>query len=204
MIDVHTHILPRVDDGLKDESEVFKVLEKYKEHGIDTVIFTPHINHPTIKTDISKIKSTYENLEPKFKELGIKTFLGSEFYLTPKIDNFIPIRDYFLLVELPKETFPLYLLDKIFELQLEGYEIILAHVERYKWLIDNIPLIERLKAMDVYFQMNLESLESDRFFIKNGLVEFIGTDYHGDGEPDFSLFEKYRDIVEKGKRILGL
>ena len=90
----------------------------------------------------------------------------------------------------------MYLLDKIFELQLEGYEIILAHVERYKWLKDNERLIDRLKTMNVYFQINLEYVEKDNYFIPNNLIEFIATDYHGDERKpmDFSLFEKYKEI----------
>lgn len=206
MFDMHCHILPGVDDGLKTIEEATEVLKEYKKHNIDTVFFTPHINHPVVKTDIAKIKEKYELTKDKAQKIGINTYLGSELYLRQKNPEFIPLKDYFVLIELPTQVYPLYLLDKIFELQLEGYEIILAHVERYDWLKDNEALIDRLKIMNVYFQMNLEYVEKDNYFISNNLIEFIATDYHGEKrEPiDFSLFEKYKDIMEKGKKILKI
>ncbi|NUU99633.1 hypothetical protein XO12_05810 [Marinitoga sp. 1154] len=206
MFDIHNHILP-VDDGLKTIEEAIETLKEYKENGIETVFFTPHINHPTVKTDIEKIKESYEKLQPYCEEIGIKTNLASELYLQPnKNMGFIPLKDYFILIELPTKIYPMYLIDKIFDLQLEGYEIILAHVERYQWLQDNEKLIEKLKTMNVYFQMNLEYLEKDKYYLKNDLIDFIATDYHGKkrGPIDFSLFKKYENIIEKGKKILKL
>ncbi|MBM7560340.1 protein-tyrosine phosphatase [Marinitoga litoralis] len=206
MFDMHNHILPDVDDGLKTIDEAIEILREYKKNNINTVFFTPHINHPTIKTDIAKIKETYEVLEKKAKEIGIKTYLSSELYLQPKNSEFIPLKDYFVLIELPTTIYPMYLLDKIFDLQLEGYEIILAHVERYQWLQNNESLIKKLKRMNVYFQMNLEYIEKDKYYLKNDLIDFIATDYHGKkrGPINFSLFEKYNDIMEKGKKILKI
>lgn len=205
MLDVHTHILPGVDDGIESEEEALSVIQEYKNNGVEKIVFTPHLNHPTVKTDIEKIYNTYERLKPKFEEIGVKTYLGSEIYLTPKVDKLIPINERFLLLELPTESYPIYLLDKIFELQLEGYDIILAHVERYRWLKDNEPVIDRLKTMNVYFQMNFESIKNDNYYLKNSLVEFLATDYHRNrNNLDFSLFEKYREIIEKELEILKL
>jgi len=56
--------------------------------------------------------------------------------------------------------YPLYLFDQIFELQLSGYDVILAHVERYQWLSENRYVIDKLKDMNVYFQMNINTLDS--------------------------------------------
>ena len=169
------------------------------------MFFTPHVNHPTVKTDINKIKEVYESLKEEFEKLSIKTYLGSEIYLKPKIDGFIPIKDKFLLVELPTDTYPIYLIDTIFELQLEGYEIILAHVERYKWLENNTLLIDRLKVMNVYFQVNIESLNKNNYYLKNSLIDFLATDCHGNrSKIDYSVFEEYKEIFEKGRKILKI
>ncbi|WGS66041.1 CpsB/CapC family capsule biosynthesis tyrosine phosphatase [Marinitoga aeolica] len=205
--DIHNHILFGVDDGLKTIEESIETLENYKKNNITTVFFTPHVNHPTVKTDIGKIKEHYEILKEKAIEIGITTYLGSELYLGPnQNNNFIPLKDYFVLIELPTTIYPVYLLDTIFDLQLEGYEIILAHVERYQWLKDNEALIDKLKRMNVYFQMNLEYIENDNYFIPNELIDFIATDYHGKKRKpiDFSLFKKYEYIMEKGKKILKI
>lgn len=203
--DIHNHLLPGVDDGVKESEKSIEILNEFKNNGIDTVFFTPHVNHPTVKTDFNKIKDTYNSLKDDFEKLSIKTYLGSEIYLKPKINDFIPLKDNFLLIELPTDVFPMYLIDKIFEFQLEGYEIILAHVERYKWLWENLSLIDRLKVMNVYFQVNVESVNKDNYYLKNDLVDFIATDYHGSrGKIDFSVFEKYKDIFEKGRKILKI
>ncbi|WP_165974008.1 CpsB/CapC family capsule biosynthesis tyrosine phosphatase [Marinitoga lauensis] len=206
MFDIHNHILYGVDDGIETIEESVEILKEYKNHGIDTVFFTPHVNHPTVKTDIETIKKHYEILKEKAEEIGITTYLGSELYLQPQNKEFIPIKDYFVLIELPTTIYPVYLLDKIFDLQLEGYEVILAHVERYQWLQSNKSLISKLRRMNVYFQMNLEYINDDKYYLKNNLIDFIATDYHGKKRKpiDFSLFEKYKDIVEKGKKILKI
>ncbi|QTA38449.1 hypothetical protein JYK00_02690 [Thermosipho ferrireducens] len=206
MFDIHNHLLPGVDDGVKNFDESIKFLETFKKNGITTVFFTPHLNHPSVKTNVAKIKENYEKIKIHCEEFGIKSFLGSEIYLTPDVKEFIPIKDYFLLVELPTDIYPVYLLDKLFDLQLEGYEIILAHVERYKWLEGNGLLVDRLKHMNVYFQVNLEALNGSNYFLKRDLVDFIATDFHGEKRSsiDFSLFRKYNDIIEKGKSILKL
>ena len=205
--DIHTHLLPGVDDGVDDASKTIEILSDYKKHGIDTIFFTPHVNHATVKTDINKIKEVYESFKEEFEKLSIKTYLGSEIYLKPKIDGFIPIKDKFLLVELPTDTYPIYLIDTIFELQLEGYEIILAHVERYKWLENNTLLIDRLKVMNVYFQVNIESLNKNNYYLKNSLIDFLAPDCHGNGyrsKIDYSVFEEYKEIFERGRKILKI
>ncbi|AEX85626.1 capsular polysaccharide biosynthesis protein [Marinitoga piezophila KA3] len=206
-LDVHNHILFGVDDGIKTIEESIETLKKYKENGIDTIFLTPHVEHPTVKTDINKIKENFEILKDATKDLNINLFLGSELYLqTNKKQQFIPLKDWFILIELPTTLYPMYLLDRIFDLQLEGYEVILAHVERYPWLLDNEKLIDKLKTMNVYFQMNLESLHEKNYYIKNDLIDFIATDYHGKKRKplDLSLFKKFDYIVEKSKKILKL
>ena len=209
-IDIHNHLLPGVDDGVDSIEETIKELKKYRENNILYTIFTPHINNPSVETDIEKIKKTYNNLKDMIeKETGTKTFLASELYLTPNYKEFIPFNDIFCLIEFPTQTFPVYALDSIFNLQLDGYEIILAHVERYKWLYENKDLAHRMKEMNVYFQVNLEGLTSEeaKYYLKNNMVEFLATDNHGSSnrsEVDLSLFDKYSNITTKALGILGI
>lgn len=206
MIDIHNHVLFDVDDGVKTLEESIKILKEYNSHGIKYVVLTPHVNHPTIKTDTSVISNHYASLTEASKNIGVNIFLGCELYLTPRADKFIPILDRFLLVELDTLTYPLYLFDKIFDLQLEGYEIILAHVERYQWLKENRRVLKKLKDMNVYFQMNINSTKEDNFFLKEGLIEFIATDYHGSERStiNWEMFKKYQDLIEKSMKILKI
>lgn len=206
MYDIHNHILFGVDDGVETLEESIEILEDYKRHGIDFVVFTPHVNHPTVKSDIQKIKQHFQILKEECNRIGIRCELGSELYLKPKFQDFIPILDRFVLVELDTLNYPLYLFDQIFELQLEGYDVILAHVERYSWLENNRHVVRKLKEMNVYFQMNISALDKKNYFIKNDYVDFIATDYHGvkRGKLDWERLKDYKSLIEKGHRILRL
>jgi protein-tyrosine phosphatase len=207
MTDLHCHLLPSVDDGVQTEEESLKILKEYKANGIDTVVFTPHINHPTVKTDIETIKEKYKLFKPKAEALGIKTYLGSELYLQPNKKDFIPLFNTFALIEMPTDTFPVYFMNTVFDLQLDAYEIIIAHVERYKWLLEKPEMIAKLKDMGVYFQVNLNALENKQaeYYRKNNLIDFISTDNHGSKrkQTDLSAYKKYPEIIEKMKKILS-
>ncbi|MCD6551865.1 CpsB/CapC family capsule biosynthesis tyrosine phosphatase [Thermotoga sp.] len=204
MLDVHTHVLFGVDDGVETLEESLDVLKEYKENGMEYIVLTPHINHPAIKSDLKAIKERFTILATESKKFGVELFLGSEVYLTPDVKEFIPINDKFVVIELNTLTYPMYLYDKIFDIQLDGYDVILAHVERYEWLRKNKRVLKKLKDMNVYFQMNIESLEDDKFFTKNGYVDLVGTDYHGrkKGTIDWRLVKKYWDLFENSAKII--
>ncbi len=207
MIDIHTHILYNVDDGIETLEESLEMLKKYKDSGVRYIIATPHIGHPKIKTDIDVIQQNFEILRLEAEKFGVKLFLGSELYLLPgRNRKYIPILDRFVLVEFDTLNFPLYLFNEIFELQLSGYDVILAHVERYEWLNRNDKVIDKLKSMNVYFQMNFESIENDKYFLKNGYIDFLATDNHGKkrSEIDWSVFKKYNSFFENTLKIMKL
>ncbi|WP_448522502.1 CpsB/CapC family capsule biosynthesis tyrosine phosphatase [Pseudothermotoga sp.] len=206
MIDVHNHILFGADDGIRTFEEAVQALREFQKNGLEFIVFTPHLGHPGIESNLETIRRNYEALNEECKKMKIACALGSEVYLAPRTQNIIPILDRFVLVESDSVNYPMYLLDKIFELQLNGYDVILAHVERYSWLRQNERVLNKLKDMNVYFQVNVNSLDSKNFFLKNGYVDFIATDYHGDDREriNWDNFRKYRDLVEKGRKILGV
>lgn len=206
MIDIHNHVLFAVDDGSESLEESIEMLREYKRNGVEVVVFTPHVNHPMFKNDVETIKKNYDILNEECKKMGIYALLGSEVYLTPNIKDVIPINDRFVLVEVNVSTYPMYLYDKIFDLQLEGYDIILAHVERYAWLKSDAGILKKLKDMNVYFQMNVNSVKDDKFFLKNGYIDFLATDYHGKkrGAVDWEVFKTHKEMFEKTVKMLGL
>ncbi len=209
-IDIHNHLLPGVDDGIRKIEDTILELKLYKKHGINHVIFTPHINNPSVNTSVEKIRNTYDSLKNLIEsETGLITYLASELYLVPNYKEFIPFNDSFVLIEFPTRVYPIYALDAIFNIQLEGYEVILVHVERYRWLFENKKLIQRMKEMNVYFQVNFEGVDTEegRFYLGNNLVDFLATDNHGKDnrkEVDLSLFSRYSKITTKAFELLGL
>jgi len=208
MIDIHTHLLPGVDDGVKSKEETIILLENYKKNGFEHVFLTPHVNEPFVKTDIEHIKKTFDSLKKEFDNTGVKTYLASELYLKPNPKGYIPILDRFILIELPVDTYPHYVLDEIFELQLEGYDIILAHVERYVWLYKNQKMQEKLKEMNVYFQLNISSvnMKEGKYYLENDYIDFLASDNHGSSRKDINLkeFKNYKNLMDNSKKILGL
>lgn len=209
MIDMHCHILPGVDDGVKTPEEAEQSLLLFKKNGIDKIIFTPHMNHPSVKTKYEEIIKSFEKIKPLAEKTGIDVFLGSELYLTPDYSKYIPILDRFVMIELPTAIYPIYFLDTLFNIELDGYEIILAHAERYKWLYENRSLQKKLKDMNVYFQINTEGTDTaeGKYYIENDYVEFISSDFHGFNkrkEIDFSKYITYENIQKKMSKILGI
>ncbi len=77
-IDIHTHLLPTIDDKVKTIEETLYELNRYKRYDITHVVFTPHLNHPVIKTDITQIKDKYQEikdiLEKKHRNTDISSF----------------------------------------------------------------------------------------------------------------------------------
>jgi len=209
-IDINTHLLPNVDNGSQTLEETLRELNNYKQHGITHVIFTPHINHPTIKTDITKIKEKYAELKKTIEyNTGVKTYLASELYLTPQYNEFIPFNDHFVFITLPTQEFPLFLLDSIFQLQLDGYDIVLLQVEKYQWLLEMKDVLHRLREINVYFCLSFNGLKSKaaKCYMDRHWIDFLATNNkasNNEKEIDLSLFKKYSHITEKAFDILEI
>ncbi len=191
MIDIHSHIIHGVDDGPADIETSLEMIRKAAEIGIETIVATPHFWYP---------RYINENVDARFKELkdcvkknniDINIMLGNEVYLNDysfksilegKVNS---IGDEYLLIELPESGYYNSHEIMLYELQLKGYKIVLAHVERFKYLIKNRELIDHLKNNDILFQMNasyIVSLTSRRKalkLLKNGIIDVISSDCHG-------------------------
>lgn len=209
LIDIHTHLLPGVDDGVKTEEEAKEILSLYQENGITHVVCTPHLANPFVKTHILRIRDAYTWFKTAAGSYGIEAILGSELYIGSDKAKFIPFFNKFLLVETSQQVEPLFLLDRIFELQLKGFIIILAHVERFSWLTVTSPTALRLREMGVYFQVNIQGIENGGAepYMKEDWVDFIATDNHGISKRDpvnLNIFHEYPDIMTRSMKILNL
>ena len=209
MIDIHSHLLPGIDDGVQTEEEAREIVSLYKSAGITHIVCTPHLANPFVRTHILKIRDSYTWFKTVAESYGIKAILGSELYIGPDKAKFIPFLNKFLLVETSMQVEPLFLLDRIFELQLKGFEIILAHVERFSWLSVTSPTALRLREMGVYFQVNIQGIENGGAepYMKEGWVDFIATDNHGTSRRspvNLEVFHEYPELMARSRRILNL
>ena len=102
LFDLHSHLLFDVDHGVQDRNLYRALLLDYRKNGITTLVLTPHLFHPTVKTKVENIRENFRLASEDAARVGIRTILGAELYLGSQIDvKTIPIAGRFALVELP-------------------------------------------------------------------------------------------------------
>ena len=211
MIDFHTHILPGVDDGSRNEEESKQMLKEAKMYGFDKVILTSHYAVDCYEVPEYKRKALLEELRHT-KDIP-ELFLGSEIFITFNILNLL--EEYnaskinntrYVLVELPlRKHFPNYK-DIIIKLNEKDYKVILAHPERYLEVQDNFDFLYELHDMGVLFQANYSSFTGNYGFkaksivkkmLSKELISFMGTDVH---RPE-STYRLVPKAIKKIKKI---
>ncbi len=196
LVDIHSHLLPGIDDGVKTVEETIYILKKLKNIGYKKVITTPHVmsdHYPNSNEDIiSKLNETNDIIQKH--NIGIKLQAAAEYYLDENLldklskqEELLSFGDKYILFETSFLNKPVFLEEAIFNMNAQGYQPILAHPERYTYLLSNQILLDKLKSMNLFFQMNMLSLtgyyspEVKKFAIyllKSNMIDFIGTDCH--------------------------
>ena len=214
LVDTHCHILPEVDDGARSMEETRQMLQEAYEDGIRYIIATPH-HHPrrgrkSPKQLRRQLKLVREEAAQISDELRI--YLGTEIYFGQDIPERLREeliltmnRTKYVLVEFsPGDPFD-YICQGIQQIQMKGYEVILAHIERYQCMYKNIENVEHLKHMGVRIQVNADSITGEggwkakrfvRRLIDERLVFCVGTDAH-DPKRRPPRMKKAAEYVEK-------
>jgi protein-tyrosine phosphatase len=197
MIDIHSHILPGIDDGSKNIEMSLKILKGLAEQGITDVICTPHYIAETSQVSPrAKNEELLKNLQQQAKkrDIRIKLYLGNEIYIDRDIAKLIrykkasPLaKSKYLLVELPMSgKFEQYE-DILLNLQQSGWTVILAHPERYLSFQKHYGKIVKLHKQGVLLQCNLGSFigqygrrakKTAKKIAKDKLLFCVGTDIH--------------------------
>ncbi|MBR3319763.1 hypothetical protein IKG20_00430 [Candidatus Saccharibacteria bacterium] len=217
MIDLHSHLLPAIDDGVETFEESLEILEEMANHGVTKVILTPHYIPDTIynssRADNLKLSSELQK-EAYDSGIDVELHLGNEIYITPEISNLLKEKKIstlagseFLLIELPMSgNFEGYE-DIFYNLQVEGYRIVLAHPERYISTQKDFSILERLHNQGILFQCNLGSIigqygkhaeKTLKKLAKKDLIFAFGTDVH-----HFRNFDEIDEAVFQLTRIYG-
>ena len=202
--DMHCHLLPLVDDGSKSLEESLEVLQV----GFEEVRLTPHYQYPRFPNREDDILERYKNfcdevsrnrgdkelpqlkgvtgeyrIDDGFQEHVDRGQLLTYHFADPKRGSAKGL----LLLELSLHQPVMGFDEIIFERQMEGYDIILAHPERYPYFSSHSEKLDQMKEQGVYFQANILSLDGfygeearkKAFeFIANGWIDFLGTDMH--------------------------
>ena len=144
MKDIHSHILPGIDDGARNVEESIKLLEKFYDNGVTDIILTPHYIYNSNYNSNNKEKMLLLN-EVKKKYKKINLYLGNEVYISDNIPELIKQNEIFtlnnskyLLIELPMNSEIKNLDSIIFDIMRNGIIPIIAHPERYVYVQNNI------------------------------------------------------------------
>src|SRR5690554_1489823 len=157
MIDIHTHILPGVDDGSKDIASSIKMIELSIEQGVTDIVLTPHIQSRVTKATKEEQLKVYQKLieEVKLKNLNIHLHLGGEImyhaHIETNYDDYQFGKHKYILIEFSTRV-QTPIEDICFDLMHMGYQVIVAHVERYQYL--SIEDVMRIKATGALIQTN--------------------------------------------------
>ena len=194
-VDIHSHVLPGIDDGAKNLKNSQFLLEAMIGFGFKKCITSPHTMANVYNNTIETINNAKERVDNELSDLAKKLDLkaASEYFIDENfIENFksnplLTIKDNYVLVEMSFLNPPIQLHEYLFELQLAGYQPILAHPERYSFYHANFKEFEKLKKMGLKFQMNLLSSVgyygpdvaniSDKL-LKADFIDFVGSDIH--------------------------
>jgi len=194
-VDIHSHILPNIDDGVKTLKESIAIIKKFKVLGYSKLITTPHIFsdlYPNTKEIITEKLQIVKN-ELEEQDIAINLEASAEYYLDEKFfqliedDELLPFNKHYILFETPCISRVIILEETIQALLDKGYIPVLAHPERYHYLYsDDLEKYRQLKRAGVLFQVNLKSLQSKSKstqkiamkLIQAKLVDFIGSDVH--------------------------
>ena len=194
--DIHSHILPGIDDGAPDMHTSIQLIRGLYEMGIRKTIATPHIigdlyrNTPeTIQAALDKTKRACEEAGINIEIRAAAEYMLDDHFMTllTKNEPLLTLHKNLLLTELSYNLFPDNLHEMVFRIITHGYQPILAHPERYFYFHQDYDSFNRLKDLGFHLQVNLLSLtgyygkevaKAAVYIIKNGLAKLVGTDLH--------------------------
>lgn len=213
MIDIHCHLLYGVDDGAKTIEESVAMLKAASAQGVRAIILTPHYRHGMFAYPLDKIEAHFAALEPYASQLGVQLFLGCEYHVNSQITQAFEdgrchtLADTrYLLTEYSHVSEYSYIHKMTQELLLHGYIPILAHVERYHCMTQDLERAAELQDMGAMLQMNadailgMEGFGSKRYckkMLQEGLVDIVASDSHGITERASHLRKCYDVIAKK-------
>ena len=195
-VDIHSHILPGLDDGAQDVTDSLDLINGFNEIGITHIITTPHVNQNNYPNTGEYIHSAHNQVKNQLLQLGLKHIAleySSEYMIDANFENLLdqklisPIRNEFLLIEMPFLQTPINFDQATFKIATKGYYPILAHPERYFFLHNNYKKYHDLKSKGIYLQLNLLSLGNyygrqvskiAEKLLEDNYIDFAGTDIH--------------------------
>ncbi|MCI5057968.1 MAG: histidinol phosphatase [Flavobacteriales bacterium] len=194
-VDLHSHLIPGIDDGSPDLQTSLDLIEQFMSLGYKKIITTPHIMIDFYKNTPEIINKGLEDIRNAIavKQWNIEIDAAAEYYTDEYFlkmieeKNVLTFGDNYVLFELSFMQESPHFSEAIFQMQLGGYRPVLAHVERYPYWYNDYSKYKDLKDRGVLLQLNINSLsgayspatkKAAEHIIDEGLFDFIGSDCH--------------------------
>jgi tyrosine-protein phosphatase YwqE len=208
-VDMHSHLVPGIDDGAATPKDSLEMLERFAALGYKKVVTTPHIMSDFYRNSSDTVRKGRDLLSELAFQKGIEIEIevAAEYYLDEYFEDLLIKRDLLtfgnnhLLFELAFMQAPNMLKNVVFELQMAGYKPVLAHPERYPYWHTEFEKYQEFIEKDVLLQLNINSLTGTygpqvkkvaEKLIDSGMVQLLGSDCHHIG---------HLDLMETARRL---
>jgi len=193
--DIHSHVLPGIDDGAATIEESLDMLRAFEQQGYNKIITTPHVHSQRYLNDTEIIKKAYQELQAAMEaeSINLRVEYAAEYFADRHLLKLIEAGDVltfgnnYVLCEFSFHMPPVGA-DRVAEaLKDAGYQPVLAHPERYEYWHGNKGMFERLRNMGYLFQSNMHAAggfygmipkRNIEMIVNEGWIEFLGTDAH--------------------------
>lgn len=217
MIDIHSHIIPNVDDGARSVEETFNILKEAQEAGFTDVILTSHFLLNYYETNAQELIFWKEKLQEVLKKQGTKINLhsGMEIYITNQMEELLENKKIltlansrYMLIELPLATNVKYFDYVVYYLEAKEIKPIIAHPERYKCVQKDPDIVEEYIEKGCLIQCNYGSIvnlygreaeKTIKTLLKKNQVHFLGSDVHRENGTYLIIL----DAIKKIRKIIG-
>jgi tyrosine-protein phosphatase YwqE len=194
--DMHSHLLPGIDDGSPDIATSLEFIKGLEALGYKKIITTPHVLWEIYPNTTAIILKKLDEVRKAILGAGIdiEFHAAAEYFIDEhfaeqlkKREGLLTISGNMVLVEVSMVTMPMDLPEVLFEMQMQNYQPVLAHPERYTYLGRKKEFFDQLKDSGCWFQMNLLSLSGHygegvqhlaEYLLKKGYYDLAGTDLH--------------------------
>ena len=226
-VDIHSHLLPGIDDGAKNIETSIALITKMRSYGIKNIITTPHVLGDLYQNSSDTIKDKLREVQEELQRKNItdvtinaaaEYMMDEQFSELLEKNDILTIKDNYVLVEMSYFSAPINLYEILFEIQVKGYKPVLAHPERYSFLHNDFNHYYKLKKAGCLFQLNLLSLTEQygkgvqkicEKILKENLYDFAGTDAHHRNHLEVlkkigtkKNLEKIKHLLDNNKKFI--
>ncbi len=219
--DMHSHLIPGIDDGAPDMNTSLQLIKGMMELGYSRLVTTPHILWDMYKNGRENILSGLQSVQEAVHKEGwpVEIHAAAEYFLDDHVQSMIKNKEPLMtiggnmvLVEFSLAYPSHSLKDILFDMQMQGYQPVIAHPERYIYLQKNKDFYEELKDIGCLFQLNVLSITNHygkgvndlaHYLLKKEYYDLIGTDLHHTRHLEAlrspSLILQLKKILDSGK-----